>query len=697
MKFKKTIMGIACCSLMAVNAVANLPTRLNQIKTLQWQEVAPGVWKTVIGKPSKINYMTLRRRKEQSEAMRTLPNANFPLDLKKVTGAAGANKAFIRLPFTDGEKIYGLGLQFKGVRRDHKRYRMEMSWYHGGNEKTHAPVPFFISNKGYGVLINSISNVELFLNTTYRHDSDSLPVKRDRTTDRKWTNRAQGRYMEAAVNGNGLEVIIFTGPTLMNVVQRYNLYNGGGVLPPKWGLGFWDRAHTTHSASYITNALKEYKKHKMPISVIGLEPGWQTKTYPSTLAWDKGRFPNPTQFINNLKSQGIYVNIWEHPYLHPKSPLYQKIIPYSASHMVYQGIVPDFTTKEAATVFQDYHKKIHFDAGVAGYKLDEVDERFPSHVFFPSGLNGEQYSNIQGLLYQKVMVDLYDKKKLRTYGLVRASNAGASANPFVLYSDHYNHADFITALCNSSLSGILWTPEIRNAGNEREWVRRMQSVCMSPLAMLNAWNSGKKPWSFKNVEGEIRDAINLRMSLLPYIYTAFAEYRFEGKPPVRSMLLNYNIENADQFMLGDDLLVAPIIWNKHKNDTREVILPAGKWYDFYTGKYVGSDEKIIAMPNLDKIPLYVKNGAIIPMIKPVANPDQIKQGTELILQHYGDKAGVCKIYDDNGKTFDYQNGDFSWTTFKAIKTANGFKGNKGVTVGKYKPFFGEVKWKFMTK
>ncbi len=238
MNLKKTLVGAVCCSLMTVTAVAKLPprelpTRLNQVEELKWQKIAPSVWKTVIGKPEKINYMTLRRRKEQSKALDLLPKDEFPFDLTKV---AGANKAFIRLPFADGEKFYGLGLQFKGIRRDHKRYRMEMSWYHGGNEKTHAPIPFFISNKGYGVLINSINNVEFFFNTTYRPDSDKLPMKRDRTTDRKWTHKAQGRYIEAAVNGNGLEVIIFTGPSLMNVVQRYNLYSGASQVGT-WFLG----------------------------------------------------------------------------------------------------------------------------------------------------------------------------------------------------------------------------------------------------------------------------------------------------------------------------------------------------------------------------------------------------------------------------------------------------------------------------
>ena len=92
--------------------------------------------------------------------------------------------------------------------------------------------------------------------------------------------------------------------------------------------------------------------------------------------------------------------------------------------------------------------------------------------------------------------ELYRKKNLRTYGLVRASNAGATSFPYVIYNDYYSHPDFITALINSSFIGVLWTPEVRGSATAEEWLRRMQTVCFSPLAMLNAWSDGTKPWSF---------------------------------------------------------------------------------------------------------------------------------------------------------------------------------------------------------
>lgn len=137
----------------------------------------------------------------------------------------------------------------------------------------------------------------------------------------------------------------------------------------------------------------------------------------------------------------------------------------------------------------------------------------------------------------KITADWFKELNQRTYGLTRASNAGASSLPYVIYNDYYSHRDFITALINSSFIGVLWTPEVRTSETAEEWVRRMQSVCFSPMAMINAWADGTKPWSYPTVEKEVRAVANLRMQLLPYLYTAFAQYHFEGKPPFRAMNL----------------------------------------------------------------------------------------------------------------------------------------------------------------
>ena len=128
---------------------------------------------------------------------------------------------------------------------------------------------------------------------------------------------------------------------------------------------------------------------------------------------------------------------------------------------------------------------------------------------------------------QKMFSDIYRENNLRTYGLVRGANAGTAGLPFVIYNDYYSHKDFITALINSSFNGVLWTPEVRKSESAEEWLRRMQSVCFSPMAMINAWADGTKPWSFPEVYEEVKEIALLRMRFIPYIYTAFAKYHYE--------------------------------------------------------------------------------------------------------------------------------------------------------------------------
>ena len=115
--------------------------------------------------------------------------------------------------------------------------------------------------------------------------------------------------------------------------------------------------------------------------------------------------------------------------------------------------------------------------------------------------------------------------------------AAAFHFPYVIYNDYYNHEDFITALINSGYCGVLWTPEVRASKTAEEWLRRFQTVMFSPMAMINAWSSGTKPWSYPEVAEQVKQLALLRMQMMPYWYTEFAKYHFEGTPPFRGMNL----------------------------------------------------------------------------------------------------------------------------------------------------------------
>ncbi|MFA5815692.1 MAG: DUF5110 domain-containing protein [Bacteroidales bacterium] len=195
--------------------------------------------------------------------------------------------------------------------------------------------------------------------------------------------------------------------------------------------------------------------------------------------------------------------------------------------------------------------------------------------------------------------------------------------------------------------------------SSEEWVRRMQTVCFSPMAMINAWADGTKPWSFPEVYKACQDVAFLRMQLLPYLYSTFAQYYFEGKPPFRAMQLVEGFpatgEIKDQYMVGDNLLVAPLFTGETE---RKVILPPGKWYDFYTGSLAG-EGTITVKPGLDKIPLFVRDGGIIPMIPPVRQTSEWNNDLPLEVRVYGKADGSFDLYNDDGRTFNFEKGEYS--------------------------------------
>jgi alpha-D-xyloside xylohydrolase len=424
-----------------------------------------------------------------------------------------------------------------------------------------------------------------------------------------------------------------------------------------------------------------------------------------------------------MKEMGIRLNLWTNPYVSPASSVYNKILPFTGSHTVWGGVVPDLSISESQDILlaQIYNDQVSI--GISGYKIDECDgyDRWlwPDVATFPSGNSAEQLRQTYGLLLQKMTTGLYHKKNTRTYGLVRGSNGGGSSFPYVIYNDYYSHEDFITALINSGFSGVLWTPEVRGSKTGEEWLRRFQSVVFSPMAMINAWSSGTKPWSFPDVEREVKEYALLRMQLIPYLYSEFAKYHFEGTPPFRGMnletgfetgtkleLKNQNLndnpyseavlkEIKDQYMTGEYLLVAPMFTGQ---TSRKIVLPKGKWYDFYTGKFAGAGEVITVTPGLGKIPVYVKDGGIIPMMEAALRAPSAGEKFNLEIRYYGIKPGEYKLYDDDGETFDYEKGIYSW---REIKVAPDKEGKLKGTISKAekgKPDnVGVVSWRFMTE
>jgi len=692
-----------------------------QPTVFQWKQVAPGVWKANVGKPEKISPLSIAEIKPQFEALQRLGSPVFPALLNDSKNELADGKTYLRFPLQKVEQLFGLGLNFKSVQQRGTIKNLHVDHYNGKDDgRTHAPVPFYVSDKGYGILINSARYLTVYAGTAVRKDSKNPPGEMDRNSQKDWDSSPYSDAVEVLVPAQGTEIFVFAGKNALEVVQRYNLYCGGGTLPPKWGLGFTHRTPTLFSDEQVLKEVADFEANGYPLSFVGLEPGWQTKSYPNSFVWDNKRYPDPAQFLNKLLQKNIRANLWINPYVSSHSPIFKDIQPYTASHTVWVGQVPDFNLKPARDLYKGLFTKQHLNIGVSGYKVDETDGfdnwLWPDVAKFPSGFSAEQVRQTYGLQFQKMSADWFHEKNTRTYGLVRASNAGASALPYVIYNDYYNHKDFITALINSSFIGVLWTPEARSSKTSEEWLRRMQTVCFSPMAMLNAWADGTKPWTFPDVADKVKEVMQLRMRLLPYLYTTFAQYHYEGKPPVRAMNLveGFSFEEKaiegklnstdnpyaqalkqdmkDQYMLGDYILVAPLFAGEK---SRKVVLPRGKWYDFYTGELVGDGETIEIKNDMESIPLFVSDGAIIPMIPPVLHTPRKDDILPLTVRHYGTKAGTFNLYDDDGESFDYERKVFGWTTLRVTKSQGEKLEGKHVADKQFR--YKEVKWEFMTK
>lgn len=419
----------------------------------------------------------------------------------------------------------------------------------------------------------------------------------------------------------GIDLYFFAGD-VKKAVMRYNLFSGGGCLPPMWGLGMWYRVYGGSDENHVKKLAKGFREDKMPVDVIGIEPGWHSHSYSCTYEWGY-LFPNHQEMVDTLNQDGYHVNLWEHIFIYPAAPFYEKLLDYSGDYEVWNGLVPDFATEEAGNIFAGWHEEQFIQNGIAGFKLDECDNSdfnpsnwsFPDSTKFPSGMDGEQMHNAVGML---------------------------------------------------------WAPEVRDCASGEDLLRRVETIVFSPQALLNCWRIPNPPWEQvcieKNLQNEAmeerafymdacRKLFELRMSLLPYLYSAFVEYHELGIPPVRAMAIedpeDYEARGIDdQYFFGRDLLVCPL--TLEDGDSREVYLPAGLWYGFFDGQPYEGGRRFSVQAKEEEIPVFVRDGAIVPMAKPVLC---VREDTvfEMTIRSYGRKEGAYTLYEDDFTSFQYEN------------------------------------------
>jgi len=611
----------------------------------RWIPVHPGIWKATIGSPEAVTPVSSRLIEPRFEALRALASVGDP-PIAPPTGRVRSRGTSLTLPLAAEEEIYGFGLQFFSIQNRGKKRTLRVNAdprFDTGD--SHAPVPFYVSNLGFGVFVDTARYATFYCGESRDKprvavdvaSGGVLPMSTEGLYSKALSDNQSSQILVDVPSASGVDVYLFGGPTILDAVRRYNLFSGGGVNPPEWGLGFWYRASANATDSDLVAFAQEFRDRKIPCDVLGLEPGWQTHAYSCTYVWNKERFPDPPGFIKQLKSRDYRVNVWEHAFIHPSSPLFTPMVNLSGDKGVWGGLVPDFHDPKARQVFGDFHGTTLIDSGIDGFKLDECDNSdytgawsFSEVSQFPSGPDGEQMHSLFGLGYQRTLWKQFEQRKRPTYGLVRSSGALASPYPFVLYSDLYDHRQFVRALVNSGFSGLLWCPEVRDAKSEEDLIRRLQTVVFSPLALINGWYIPNPPWkqldrkknnaneltpNWEKLESRCREIIGWRMQLIPYLRAAFARYATDGTPPFRAFALDWPhlaelAKTDDAWMVGDRMLVAPLFAGE---SGRRLTLPPGLWHNFWTAEAVSGGTTINIPATTRNIPAFVMDGSVLPL------------------------------------------------------------------------------------
>lgn len=637
------------------------------MSALTGTQVAPGVWRMRIGAPGAISPQTLRTGPAVTAPM---SHADPPAVLTEIDAGSNTRGGWLlSAPLGSGERVYGLGLQLGSLQqRGRKKLLRVNSDPTADLGDSHAPVPFLASTAGYALWVDTLRPVTVYLDCARRRGDGT-------------------RLYVDAPNCPGVDVYLFAGPSMRDAVARYNLYAGGGCVPPLWGLGVWYRCDWHFDSEHVLALAQQLRHDRMPCDVIGLEPGWQTRSYSCSHVWSDS-FPHPEWLTENLSAMGMRLNLWTHVFTHPDSPLYASLEPLSGDCVVWNGLLPDLTLPEARELLADHLLKAHIGVGVSGYKLDECDSSdylvspwsFPDFSRFPSGLDGEQMHTALGMLLQQTVMQAFQKANKRTYGLVRSSGALAAPMPFVLYSDLYDHRTFIRGIASASTSGLLWTPEVRHAESAEDLIRRIESAVLSPMALINGWYIQMPPWkqwdTERNNRRELapdheelteycRELFLLRMRLIPYLHAAFMEYYLTGIPPFRALAFDYPncpdlAEVDDQFLIGDRMMAAPVLAGAPE---RTVAFPPGNWRDYWTGGLIEGGRSISLRAPLGQPLLFVRDGCLLPLAHPVLHAgDPLLY--HLTVRRYGQAAEPVTLYEEDHSSWSYLQGAFNTVTLR---------------------------------
>lgn len=590
----------------------------------------------------------------------------------------------------DYELYYGFGEKTFPLSRHQQAMVMwnaDVPDYPAGHDPSYQAIPFFIAlheGRSYG----------LFFNNTWRSWFDMGKLD-------------PHRYSFGAKGGE-LDYYVFTGGeerSPAGVLRDYTALTGRGALPPLWALGYHQSRWSYMNQEKVLDIAREFRQRRIPADVLYLDidhmDGFRVFT------WNQKTFPEPKKMLDSLHAQGFRAVTIVDPgiKLDPQFPIYEsgragnhyvKRPDGSELHAkVWPGICafPDFTAPAARAWFSSLYQSA-LDLGVDGFWNDMNEPGvFPPddfkgpeiplgpHRTFPldarhdgDGRPGShaQYHNVYGM--QMARASFEGLRKLRPgkrpMVLTRAGFAGVQRYAAVWTGDNSPTWESlgltIPMLANLSVSGVPFVGAdvggFMGSPSAELHARWMQAASLTPYFRThsNDVSAPREPWAFgPEYERINRAAIELRYQLLPYLYTLFEENERTGAPPMRPLWFDYPGDARaslvdDQFLLGADLLVAPVL--KEGQVSREVYFPKGSdWIDWWSGRrHKGGTQAKIAAP-LDRLPLFVRAGAVVPLAAVAQHTGEMKDVPLTLLVATG-AGGSGRVFQDAGDGYGYREG-----------------------------------------
>ena len=547
----------------------------------------------------------------------------FQYDGKRITGSGsraagyitGPNKeAYFReqLDLGVGEYIYGLGERFTPFV---KNGQVVDIWNEDGgtsSEQAYKNIPFYLSNKGYGVFVNHPERV------SYEVASENVSK------------------VQFSVEGETLEYFIIGGDNPKDVLNNYTALTGKPALPPAWTFGLWLTTSftTDYDEATVNHFVDGMAERDLPLSVFHFDCFWMKEYQWSDFVWDEEMFPDPEGMIRRLKDKGLKICAWINPYIAEKSYLFDEgmengYLVKTADGSVWQwdlwqagmGLV-DFTNPDAVEWYKS-KLSVLIDQGVDSFKTD-FGERIPTDVVYYDGSDPVKMHNYYTQMYNKAVFELLEEKLGKNEAALFARSATAGGQQFPVHwggdcsATYESMAESLRGGLSLGLSGFgFWSHDIsgfENTAPADVYKRWVQFGLLSSHSRLHGSTSYRVPWLFDDESVDVaRDFTKLKISLMPYLFHAAKDSTVQGIPMMRAMMLEFPNDPATfgldtQYMLGDSILVAPVF--NIEGDV-SYYLPEGTWTNYLTGEKVTGGKYIHENHSFRTLPMMIKPNSLI--------------------------------------------------------------------------------------